>query len=367
MVGSVNETNIIIHDPESKLLRSLLLPVSDTKQEFKVSIAKDNFKINPAKIVKDPAIAENKIKFTENNSQRPAASTEGTISHPVIPDLLKRAEPSGKNQPISILKKTITDVTSKDPILKEIDINDQGTIALTSSILSAINVPEIEPIKLTLNVLTTDAKKEDLKRQIQDRDYEGITRTSVSFTKSYWGSIVSGAKFADIVTETGKDFGLIAAGRVVTLGKVTGSIANFANKLALPFSVVGTGLSAWDLKNEYSELKEKNITLSAIKQNSPKRHANVIGRIDDKQETRIKKEITDTKVNLALKGVGTFLSGVSTYAMIVSISSPAKAYVATPVSLATGVIGSITSSIADEKVRANLSTKMKILKKRYLD
>jgi hypothetical protein len=363
MVEKLNQAITIAKGTETKLVRSLILPVSNSAGTFSslplpspnngpggVSFKPDNVKT--AKINSDPAIRNKKIDFSQ-------------VSAPEKPAVTPRA---GKRHLDDIINSTIKQVTAADPVLNDLDMDmqDQGTLALTGSILSAINLPQVEPIKLTVNVLTAGAKKDELKESIKAKDPEGIGKSLVNYTKSYWGTIVSGAKFTDIIAVNGTELGLLSVGLVGNVSKVTGKISTAANRLALPISFVGTGLAVWDIKKENEKLAKARSEFNNFQEKRVNTPDKVLGRIrTNYQERKSEQEITDKKINLALKGLGSALSGISSYALLVSVTNPARAYVATPVSLAAGVAGSITLSLADEKVRESLGKKMQILKKRY--
>lgn len=376
MVIKVQEANLIPKEPEARLVRSLIIPVSYPQENLKGSNVSDTLKIDSGNIVKDPLIKNKNIDFSRESSLEndySSGNDRGLINQTTSNNSPQGESPDSEYRqertPINnFIKNKIKQVTANDPLLNNIDLKDQGTLALTSSILSAINVPEAEPLKLTLNVLTTGAKKKELKKDIEEKDIEGITTNLINVSKSYWGSIISGAKLADFVSQTSMEIGFVSVSTVANVGKVTGTVSKVANKLALPFSIVGTGLTIWDFKKEKESLTDKKLELKNFNENKGKTAAKeVIGREHQNyQERKLNKEISAKEVNLTLKGVGGCLSGISTYALISSVANPSKALMTTPVSLVTGVAGSITLALANENVREILNKKMKLLKNKYL-
>lgn len=232
---------------------------------------------------------------------------------------------------------------------KEI-VQDENTLSVVGSVLSAVKIPQAEPLKLTVNILTADNKKEKLAQDLECHNYEGVVNNTVDFAKSGLGTAVSGAKLVDFGTDIIVDLGILSnAGKTASgIGKVTKTITTVGTKVAIPFSIIGTGLNAWDIKSAQDKINLKKKEINNIKTIKP---ISVGGCVVGVGSSVHEKELSTLKTNRNLKAVAFGLSTVSTATLIQSVRNPAKAPTYMGISLATSIASSVTSALADDKLR----------------
>jgi hypothetical protein len=238
-------------------------------------------------------------------------------------------------------------INNQIEITKEI-VENESTLSVASSVLSAVKIPQAEPIKFTLNLLTADKKKENLAHDLQCGNYEGIVNNSVDFAKSGWGSAVSVAKIVDFGTDAIVDFGILsdASKTVTNIGKITKGVSSVASKIAIPFSVIGTGLNAWDIKSANDKVINKKKQIEALE------HISLNGcKVGISYSKNNDTDLSTLKTNRNLKAVAFGFSAVSTATLIKSVKNPSKAPTYAAISLATSIASSVTSALADDKIR----------------
>jgi hypothetical protein len=286
-----------------------------------------NSKVDITKLLKDPKLEKVKVEFVDSKEiSKNSNNTKTSNDFSMDKEINKHIE----------MTKTIA--------------NDESALSVASSVLSAVKLPYVEPIKLTINVLNADKKKEKLAKDLECENYEGIVDNTVGMAKSSVGTAVSTAKLVDYGTDLIVSFGIAsdASKTVGHIGKVTKGVTKIGSKIAIPFSVVGTALSAYDIKSAQDKINEKEKQIKKINTVSVK-GCNVAVKTGSDV-----KELEALKTNRNLRGVAFAFSAVSTATLIKSVKDPAKAGTYVGISLATGVASSVTSALADDKVREKL-------------
>ncbi|MFN8576162.1 MAG: hypothetical protein U0354_04840 [Candidatus Sericytochromatia bacterium] len=232
---------------------------------------------------------------------------------------------------------------------KEI-VQDENTLSVVGSVLSAVKIPQAEPFKLTVNILTADNKKEKLAKDLECHNYEGIVNNTVDFAKSGLGTAISGAKLLDLGTNIIVDLGIISSVSKTAsgIGKVTKTISTVGTKVAIPFSIIGTGLNAWDIKSAQDKINLKKEEIQKSKHIKP---ISVGGCVVGVGTSVQEKELNTLKTNRNLKAVAFGFSTVSTATLIQSVRNPSKAPTYMGISLVTSIASSVTSALADDKLR----------------
>ncbi len=311
---------------------------------------------------------ENSFIISKNETIRSKNSTINTLREslklnlkPVTQDYRSKTDFSKLLKGSKIIDNQI-DLTSKDTekdTLIEKTINtakDENTLSIASSVLSAVKIPQAEPIKLTVNILTSDKKIQNLAHDIEADNYSGIVNNSVDFARSGLGSVVGVAKITEWGTGIVADLGILSkTGKFATkVNTITGSVVSVAAKVSIPFSVIGTGMSALDIRTANNKVQMKKAQIKAL--NIAVASSNNPNSVNaNKAKKQLKSELTTLKVNTGLKSVAFGLSAISTATLIASVKNPSKAKTYATVSLVTSIASSVTSVIADDKVRSKIS------------
>src|SRR5690606_6733340 len=116
----------------------------------------------------------------------------------------------------------------------------------------------------------------------------------------------------------------------------------FVNKVAIPFSVINTGLHGWDLYRETQRVKDSKDILAQASRDKT---------ISPDELKKLDFQIEAYKTNTKIKAFGLAVSAISTSALIHSVARPATAKYTLPVALAGGAIASISRTAANEKLR----------------
>ena len=245
---NVSENSVIISEPDNKSV-TLTCTNPEPKEVIgrNIKIASDNVKVDSNKIKQDPLLNTQAIKFTDNGS---AVNTLLMKENVVV----AKDNTLNDNSCTNLLDNTKCNQT----LLENFDLRDKSTLSITSSILSAVNAPEIAPLKLTIELLNTDVKKKDLEKELGNgKDPVGIATGYINFAKGSWGTVISGANLTNMAVETGADIGLLSTRSVKVVGGASAKVSSVANKLAIPFAVAGTGLTVWDIVKAERRINEK--------------------------------------------------------------------------------------------------------------
>ena len=329
-----NSKNLIISNKENIKDKSHA-PIPKENDVEKLLKPNYNSKTDFSKLLKDPKIADKKVQFA------------------TLPDNTKTTEDC------SDLSKICTNIL--DQTVKT--VKNENTLSVASSVLSAVKIPQVEPIKLTINILTSDNKIKGLANDIENENYIGVVNNTVDFAKSGYGSAVGIAKITEWGTDIIANIGILSkTGKAVTrVSTITGAVTSVANKIALPFSIIGTGMSAIDIKvaNDKVNAKKKQIkyldTVIATKPNSKAKEV----------QQKFTGELRTLKTNRELKSLAFGLSAVSSATLVASIKNPVKAKTYATISLATSIASSLTSVVADDKIRNKLSGLAQNIRSRF--
>lgn len=240
------------------------------------------------------------------------------------------------------------------------------------TLLSVVDVPEAQFLTLTGKVIGLGVEQQDLSEKIKNKDARGVVGTSVSMAKGAWGTVVSGLSAARLLATIGHKSNVVSIKTVEKVTSKSEQISKVAGKVAIPFAVAGTALTAWDLKNDYDKVQSKKAEIEANKFKNIEISVNnkVIKRKADETETETKpedleKELDVLQTNTALRGASFGLSVISTSALIVSVAYPPAAGVSKVVALGGSITASITNTLASEEKRNTIVNAYESIKENY--
>lgn len=308
---------------------------------------------------KSDKIADNKKSAVEN-LLKPEKSNPNQSSYSKVDITKLLKDPNIENVKVEFNNESTNSFSLDNEMKKQLEVtkeiaNDESALSVAGSVLSAVKIPQVEPIKLTINMLTADKKKEKLAKDLECNNYEGIVNNTVDMAKSGLGTAVSAAKLVDYGSELVVSFGIAsdASKTLSHIGKVTKGVSNIGSKIAIPFSVVGTALNAYDIKSAHDKVRDKQNQIKKISTLSVKGcNAAVVS-------SKNAKDLETLKTNRNLRGVAFAFSAVSTATLIKSVKTPAKAGTYAGISLVTGIASSVTSALADDKVREKVKNLIK--------
>ncbi|MBC7473049.1 MAG: hypothetical protein H7263_02065 [Candidatus Sericytochromatia bacterium] len=255
--------------------------------------------------------------------------------------------PIPKNTKIDFSNSSSESNTSKTEF-HDVKLDAKTSIGLASTALSVIKIPAIEPVKIALSCLSTDSKKQDLSKEIENKNFEGVATNSIGFVQSTWGTTTSISSFVDTAAKVGVDLGLISSNVSSNVCKVTSSVSGIATKITIPFAVVGIGLSAWDIKKTQDIV---NVQAKKVKNNH-----------NTSNTKKLNNELYTVRANRNIKSVAFGLSVISTSALIYSIKKPNSAYIAAPVSLVAGISSSLVSVMSSPNLRVQVKYNLGVMK-----
>ena len=257
----------------------------------------------------------------------------------------------GQEQAIDVKDVKVGEIQA---VLCDIKVDSNASLSVANSVLSAVKIPQAEPLKMAVNYFSIDPKKESLTKDIVKGDYESATKSSVNYAKSGWGTAVSAAKIADNVVNASVDLGLLSTNVATKVGTVTSSISKVSAKITLPLAIIGTGLSVLDVKKSQSALNKKSLEIKNLEKEGVKDLNEKMSPAEKARSMRYhvaKDEKKSLETNRNVNTVALALSSISTGALIASVTKPSTAKIAVPVSLATGLASSVTSVFADQNIR----------------
>jgi hypothetical protein len=237
------------------------------------------------------------------------------------------------------------------------------------TLLMALDIPEAEFFTFPAKLIGVGLDRQDLGDNIRKKDTRGIVGTSVSISKSVWGAVVSGAKVTKAGATLGEQFGLVSHETVGNISETVTKFANITDKIAIPFAVIGTGLSLWDWRQAAGKANKKEAELknlfagTAFSAGETKLSGNDLLN----QQTENQKELKTLKINSNLLGFSFAASAISTSALIATVASPSIAVIMGPVSVTSSIISSVLSILADDKTRDNINQDMGFVVERYDD
>lgn len=308
------------------------LSIKDDKSLYTaLSLKNDKYNPNSTKLPQDLEINKNKISFTQDTVQRKESN-----QHELDVQLGKTEEPL----PPEIIKSTCSS-----------DATEDCSLSLAGAFLSAVNTPEALPLKVAVNIMTTDNKKEQLAKSLIEGDKEDITKDTYNFVRNGVNTTTNVVKLAEIGVNVSADIGLLSSNVAQTLGKTTSTIAKTASKCSLPFAVSGLYFSAKDVHKSFVELKTIDSKRDAAYQER-------LGKKIDRtyKEVMLTQAVQDKKASTIMKTTAFALSAVSVGAIYVSLKNPSSASIATPVSLVTGIASSVVGVMSDKAFRHNIVT-----------
>lgn len=225
------------------------------------------------------------------------------------------------------------------------------TVKLTGSLLSAVDIPIITaPVKLASDFVSMDKSTETFAKNIQEKNYLNLATSSVSSVKDSWGTLISGAKFVEVVADAGANYGFLPSKASAVIGKQVSKFSTTASKISLPFAVLGIALSGVDFAKEVSKVSDRKKLLKdiqSVKSESSIRHRGTLIQAEDK----VKNDIKVIKVNAGIKGTSFALSAISTSALIMSVKNPQKAKTYLTISVVSSIASGVTSVFSDAGYR----------------
>ncbi len=307
------------------------IKVSDTNLALNIGVAtpKGNLAIDNIKV--------DNTNLPHSHGDKFKKSTHKTNKNHPIP----------KNTKIDFSNSSLKLDTAKTEF-HDVKLDKKTSIGLASTALSAIKIPAVEPVKIALSCLSTDSKKQDLSKDIKNKNIEGVATNSISLVQSTWGTTTTISSFADTAVKAGVDLGLISSNVSSNVGKVTSSVSGIATKITIPFAIVGIGLSAWDIKKTQDIV---NIQAKKVKNNH-----------NSSNTHKLNNELYTVKANRNIKSVAFGLSVISTSALIYSIKKPNSAYIAAPVSLVAGISSSLVSVMSSPNLRVQVKYNLGVMK-----
>lgn len=265
----------------------------------------------------------------------------------------------------------LKNVKESENTTKTIISSVSGVAGGVGTVLGAVNIPEAEFLHLTSKVLGLGVEQQNLTENIQKNDPRGIVGTSVGMVKGLWGTVLSGAKAAKVAANLGNKFGKVS---VATVGKISDkatAISKFADKIAIPFAIAGTGLSLWDWRISEDKADEKATQLSRnetkiIKDNGFVKVLQKHQYSKKEQEIRLKESET-LRTNANLKGISFGISAISTVALITSVAFPPAAAIAGPVAIGGNIAASVVNALSSEQTRETVKTTYKKVATKYTE
>lgn len=211
------------------------------------------------------------------------------------------------------------------------------------SLLKAAEIPEADFLFFTGKIIGLNVERLDLRDNIQKKDDRGIAGSVVSTSKSVWGAVVSGVNVAKTAVTLGATFELVSSetyGKVTTFATKVGKIAD---KIAIPFAIAGTGLAFWDWRKAVNKTDKKELEIT----NSMFNSKNIA------ETNNLQNEFNTLKTNSNFMALSFAASALSTTALIASVAMPSTAIITGPVTVAFGLVSSLMSILADDKIRGS--------------
>lgn len=288
----------------------------------------------------DATRVNNKVSIIKiNNPTINIAKDKNNVVEPPKSDLSAK-------ELIKLVDETCTTGCSAD---EQFEKTERGLVSLTSTVLSPVNAPIVAPVKAVLNTISTGNTAEDLVKSVNEGNYLDVTTNSVNSVKNSWSTAVSVSTALEVTAEAAAKYKLLSATKGVAIGTKLKDFKLVANKVALPFAVIGTAISGISAFKEGKKISDRKDLLTKLEHIDKK--GGVAQKDIDSAKQKVKDDISKLKVNTSLKATSFTLSAISTTALIVAVRNPAKAKTAMTVSIAASLAGGIASAFSDAEYR----------------
>lgn len=388
-------------DIYSSLITPAKTPEIKTEEPIKTNKSKvhDLFKQPEIKSSETIPNTDSKIAFYISEETEKAVESEKALSNPV--NNVKKVKTDTAYKAIEKTQKAISIVNTIADITAESGYSDllkssrgvldatKGIIQLDNAkssknttkevmnsisdvangvgtVLDVVDIPEAQFLTFTGKVLKIGVEQQDLTDNIEKKDARGIVGNSVSIVKGAWGTVVSGLEAGKLAASLGQKAGFVEAATVVKVSNTATKISKVADKVAIPFSVAGTALNVWDLKNAHDKVEAKKVEIETAKTEEaelPKNSKDY--KTKEAEIKKLEKELDTLETNMTFRGVSSGLSAISTTALIVSVAYPPMAKVSNVVALVGNITSGVAGTLSNDEKRVSALKAYETVKDKY--